>query len=97
MATVSQDVLVQFAPGKAISSVAGYYVSNEGTQHVIVGFVDGTLTEVYWRSGQGVHQDTLATFHTTGIVDVGGYFNPGEGTQHAIAGNHAGSLVEVYW
>ena len=96
MATVSQDTLVQFPRDNAIIGVAGYYVSNEGTQHVIVGLRDGTLTEVYWRSGQGVHQNTLATF-PTGIVDVGGYFNPDEGTQHAIAGIHDGSLVEVYW
>src|SRR5260221_6053780 len=96
MATVSQDVLAQFAPGKAISSVAGYYVSNEGTQHVIVGFVDGTLTEVYWRSGQGVHQDVLASIPHR-IVDVGGYFNPDEGTQHAIVGTNDGTLTEVYW
>ncbi len=45
-----QDVLVQFSPDNAIIGVAGYYVSNEGTQHVIVGFRDGTLTEVYWKS-----------------------------------------------
>src|SRR5258708_19836934 len=95
MATVSQDVLVQFAPGKAISSVAGYYVSNEGTQHVIVGFVDGSLTEGYWRSGQGVHQNTLATFPHR-IVDVGGYFNPAEASQHAIVGTDDNALLEPY-
>ena len=90
-----QDVLVQFSPNNAIIGVAGYYAGNEGTQHVIVGFNDGTLTEVYWKSGQGVHQDVLASFGDL-ITDVGGYFVPDDGTQHAIAGIYDGSLIEVY-
>src|SRR5438094_9777502 len=93
--TVSQDVLVQFGRSNVMVGIAGYYVSSEGTQHVIVGFRDGTLTEVYWKSGQGVHQDVLANF-ADGIADVGGYFVPIEGTQHAIAGIRDGSFIEVY-
>ena len=94
MSSVSQDVLASFS--NAIVGVAGYYVTGEGTQHVIVGTNDGTLTEVYWKSGQGVHQDVLANF-ASGIADVGGYYVAGEGTQHAIAGNFDGTLNEVYW
>ena len=94
MSSVSQDVLASFS--NAIFGVAGYYVTGEGTQHVIVGTSDGTVTEVYWKSGQGVHQDVLANF-ASGIADVGGYYVPNEGTQHAIAGNFDGTLNEVYW
>ena len=94
--TVSQDVLVQFSPNNAMIGVAGYFVAPEGTQHVLVGFRDGTLTEVYWKSGQGVHQDVLANF-PAGVGAVGGYFVSGENTQHAICGNHDGKLVELYW
>ena len=94
MSSVSQDVLASFS--NAIFGVAGYYVTGEGTQHVIVGTSDGNLTEVYWRSGQGVHQDVLANF-ASGIADVGGYYVADEGTQHAIAGNFDGTLNEVYW
>ena len=68
--TISQDVLVQFSPTNAIIGVAGYFVAPEGTQHAIVGFRDGTLTEVYWKTGQGVHQDTLGNF-PNGVVGVG--------------------------
>jgi len=76
---------------------AGFPIlKNEGTQHAILATVDGVLTEVYWRSGQGVHQETLTNF-PAGIIDVGAYFNPDEGTQHAIVSLHDGSLVEVYW
>jgi hypothetical protein len=96
MAPVSQEILAQFGRDSGLTGTAGYYVTTEGTQHVIVGLSPGALTEVYWRPGQGVHQDTLATF-PAGIVDVGGYFNSDEGTQHAIASIHDGSLVEVYW
>src|SRR5947199_406583 len=91
-----QDVLVQFSPTNAIVGVAGYYVGNEGTQHVIVGTDDGNLHEVYWRTGQSVHQDVLVNF-ASGIVDVGGYFVPTEGTQHAIAAIGDGTIHEVYW
>ena len=94
--TVSQDVLVQFDPNNVMVGIAGYYVAPEGTQHVIVGFRDGTLTEVYWKSGQGVHRDVLATF-PNGIGAVGGYFVEGENTQHAIVGSYDGRLIELYW
>ena len=94
--TVSQDVLVQFGRSNVMVGIAGYYVAPEGTQHVIVGFRDGTLTEVYWKSGQGVHQDVLATF-PDGIGAVGGYFVEGENTQHAIVGSYDGRLIELYW
>jgi hypothetical protein len=51
---------------------------------------------VYWRSGQGVNQDVLASF-PAGIGAVGGYFVAGEDTQHAIVGSHDGRLIELYW
>ena len=54
------------------------------------------ITEVYWKSGQGVHRDVLANF-PAGVGAVGGYFVSGENTQHAICGNHDGKLVELYW
>src|SRR5258708_22630254 len=95
MAPVSQEILAQFGRDSGLTGTAGYYVTTEGTQHVIAGLSPDTLAEVYWRSGQGVHQDTLATF-PAGIVDVGGYFNPDDGTQHAIAATHNGPLAEVY-
>jgi hypothetical protein len=84
--TISQDVLAQFSPNNAIIGVAGYFVAPEGTQHVLVGFRDGTLTEVYWKSGQGVQQDTLGIF-ANGVVGVGGYYNINEGS-HLGAQNH---------
>src|SRR5947207_15561245 len=94
--TISQDVLVQFSPTNAIIGVAGYYVAPEGTQHVIIGFRDGTLTEVYWKTGQGVHQDTLGNF-ANGVVGVGGYYNSKDGSQHAIIGTRTAQLIELYW
>ena len=94
--TVSQDVLVQFDPNNVMVGIAGYYVAPEGTQHVIVGFRDGTLTEVYWKSGQGVHQDTLARF-SNGVVGVGAYYDTKEGSQHAVIGTIDGQLIELYW
>src|SRR5437016_7837769 len=94
MSSVSQDVLASFS--NAIVGVAGYYVTGEGTQHVIVGTSDGTVTEVYWKSGQGVHQDVLANFASE-IVGVGGYYAADDGTQHAIVGTSDGNLAEVYW
>src|SRR5438034_8818597 len=94
--TVSQDVLVQFDPNNVMVGIAGYYVAPEGTQHVIVGFRDGTLTEVYWKTGQGVHQDTLGNF-ANGVVGVGGYYNSKDGSQHAIYGTSSDELYEVYW
>jgi hypothetical protein len=97
MASVSQAILAQFGRDSDLTGTAGYYVTKEGTQHVIVGLGPGTLTEVYWRSGQGVHRDTLATFSTSRFADIGAYFNPDEGSQHAIAANRDGALTEVYW
>jgi len=94
---VAQDILAQFGRDSALTGTAGYYVTTEGTQHVIVELSPGALTEVYWRSGQGVHQDTLTTFFNSRMVDIGAYFNPDEGNQHAIVATSDGALTEVYW
>src|SRR6516164_9022843 len=94
--TIAQDVLVQFSPPDAMLGIAGYFVAPEGTQHVIVMFSDGTLTEVYWKSGQGVNQNVLTTL-PAGYGGVGAYYNSKEGSQHAIIGGRGRQLFEVYW
>jgi hypothetical protein len=85
---------------------AGYYIPEEGTHHAIVSssYVYtsnnnvnlSTVTEVYWRSGQGVTQDELARFDNT-INLVGAYYFPEEGTQHVIIAAPDGTLTELYW
>src|SRR5438128_2586923 len=47
---VAQDILAQFGRESALTGTAGYYVTTEETQHVIVGLSPDALTEVYWRS-----------------------------------------------
>src|SRR6266702_4189919 len=96
--TVSQDVLVQFGRDNVMVGIAGYYVAPEGTQHVIVGFRDGTLTEVYWKTGQGVHQDALTSFTSSFTFGgISGYYVPTEDTQHVIVGTNDNHLTEGYW
>ncbi len=99
---VQQDVLTSFTSGFG-AGFAGYYVPNEGTQHVIVGNIDnptsptvGIVTEVHWKSGQGVQQDELARFNGSFHV-VGAYYVPEEGTQHTIVITPEGNLTEMYW
>jgi len=89
-------VLTSFNSSFTFGGISAYYVPTEDTQHAIVGTNDNNLTEVYWKSGQGVHQDVLATF-PNGIGAVGGYFVEGENTQHAIVGSYDGRLIELYW
>jgi hypothetical protein len=99
MPSVSTDVLARFNSSSLITGIAGYYVANEGTQHVIVGTSASngdTLTELYWKSGQGVKQDVLTTFDVA-MGPGGGYYVPQEGTQHVIVWTRVGDIVEVYW
>ena len=99
MSSVSTDVLTHFDSNSLINGIAGYYVSNEGTQHIVVGTSDSngdSLTEVYWKSGQGVHQDVLTHFDVA-ITPVGAYYVSEEGTQHVIVTTRVGDLIEVYW
>src|SRR6266516_4712348 len=97
MSSVSIDVLTHVNT-PFIVGIAGYYVPEEGTQHVIVGATSDNdiLTEVYWKPGQGVKQDVLTHLNAAGGPG-GGYYVPAEGTQHVIAGTRVGDLIEVYW
>src|SRR5262249_222671 len=79
------------------------YVPGEGTQHAIVGTMDkpiqatvGVVTEVYWKSGQGVKQHELARFDGA-INVVGAYYVPEEGTHHVIVITPDCNLTQVYW
>ena len=99
MSSVSTDVLTHFDFPNLITGIAGYYVPNEGSQHVIVGTSGNnsdTLTEVYWKPGQGVKQDVLTLFDVA-MWPGGAYYIPEEGSQHVIVGTRTGSLIEVYW
>lgn len=99
MVSVSTDVLTHFDANSSINGIAGYYVSDEGSQHVIVGTSDSnndTLTEVYWLPSQGVHQDILTHFNVA-MAPIGAYYVAGEGTQHAIVTLRTGEIIEVYW
>jgi hypothetical protein len=90
---VRLDTLAQL---EAAGAIAGYYARDDQDQHVIVGAKDGTLTEVYWKPAQGVHEDVLTQFGNE-IVGVGGYYAEDDDTQHAIVATSDGTLTEVYW
>lgn len=91
--TIHLDTLTQFGIG--IVGLTGYYAKDDGAQHVIVGTTDGTLTEVYWKPAQGVHQDLLARFNN--IVGIAGYYAKDDDTQHVMVGTSDANLTEVYW
>ena len=99
MPAVSTDVLARFNSSSLITGIAGYSVANEGSQHVIVGTSASngdTLTELYWKPGQGVKQDVLTTFDVA-MAPGGGYYVAEEDTQHVIVWTRVGDIVEVYW
>jgi len=77
-------------------SLAGYYARGDEIQHVIVGTKDRAMTEVWWKPGQGVHQDVLSQFGSD-IESVAGYYADDDGRQHAIAATRDGTLTELHW
>ena len=89
---------IRKVPGTGLAghtvAVSGYYDGREDSQHAIVGVDGGDAAELWWRSAQGVHQDTLAHFGSR-VVSTSGYYNSAEDTQHAIVGLDNGHVVEL--
>jgi hypothetical protein len=54
-----------------------------------------TLTELYWRPGQGVQQDVSAQIAN----DIGGTagYHARDQIQHVIMGTKDSALIEVWW
>jgi hypothetical protein len=82
-----KNVLVDLT---GIVSIAGYYdpAANDQNQHVIVATNDGKVTELWWKPGQGVHQDILTQFGANSIVsyyaDGDVFWKPGQGVHERV-------------
>jgi hypothetical protein len=90
--TIHVDRLAQL---KGVLCLAGYYAADDDIQHAIVATADGNLTEVYWKPGQGVHQDVL-TYFDSDILGVAGYYAVDDKAQHMIVATQDGNLTELY-
>ena len=95
---VHQDILTQFG-ANTIVSIAGYYDpgADDQNQHVIVATKDGKVTELWWKPGQGVHQDILTQFGANTIVSIAGYYAASDQNQHVIIASHDGNIHDLYW
>src|SRR5262249_5980990 len=82
--------------GSQANRLAGYYVSSEDTQHVIVAQNNGTVTELWWQGPGAVQSGTLATFGGQ-VVGLGGYYVSSEDTQHVVVALSNGTVKELWW
>ena len=70
--------------------------TDDDMQHAVVTTAAGTLTEVYWKPGQGVHEDVLTNLGT-GIVGIAAYCALDDDRQHVIICTRDGAVREVFW
>jgi hypothetical protein len=87
-----------------VSEKEGYVClqcQQEGTQHVIVGNIDlpinptsGIVTELYWKSGQGVKQDVLIPYDGETAT---AFYSADNHTQHVVVAKADGTLIDVHW
>jgi len=73
-----------------ITSVSGYFTSNDSYQHAVVATDDGRLHETYFDPKRGIFHDELGCFGQ--IIDQSGFFSVDDGLQHAIVARLDGSI-----
>jgi hypothetical protein len=84
------------------SSIAGVGVRYEGNDHAFVAQTDGSIREIYFRSGVGASSDVLANI--PGVVAISAFATvinyPNVGLRdriHIIVGTKSGDLFDVYY
>ena len=79
-----------------ILALAGYYTSNDSTQHVLVAATDGNLYEVHWNQSVPVTvSNSFARFNN--LVAMTGFYSPDDQYQHAITATSDTTLHERYF
>jgi hypothetical protein len=91
------DLPVHFDPG-SIVAVSGFYDPNTQRHVVAVGTKDGTVHEIYWKSGTvGIeaHQPIIQ-LSAGSIVSLAGFYSASDLIEHIVVGLTNSEVIELW-
>jgi Astacin (Peptidase family M12A) len=80
--------------------VSAMYNSDDRRHIVVVGTTDGTIHEIFWKSGQvGIegNEQLPVNFGSGNIVSVSGFYQIHDQLHHMIVGTTNGKIHDIYW